>query len=123
MEFYVLPAAGSLSADYTVILDNAPSHACRVAKAFYDGLGKTTTGGPRIVMQPPHSPDLSPLDFFVFNEVKRELPVVRTIAELRVQAVLAWNRTRAKAGVAKLGQEFRRRLQACIDARGGHFEL
>ena len=124
MELYVMPSAGTLCEDWTLILDNAPSHTCRLARGFYDASCRNAAGSPRVVMQPPHSPDLSPLDFCVFHLLKKDLPVSRTLADLRVHAVTAWTRLRARenSGVEKLGQGFMRRLEACIADNGSHFE-
>ena len=83
VELYIMPAAGALSEDWTFILDNAPSHTCRLARAFYDANCTSAAGVPRIIMQPPHSPDLSPLDFHVFHELKKDLRICPFVARFQ----------------------------------------
>ena len=49
-----------------IALDNAPSHACRLACDYH----KTLLHG-TVEFQPPYSPDLSPLDFFLAQSAAR----------------------------------------------------
>ena len=62
MDEYTVPicaALVSLGAMFSLFLDNAPSHVCRLAC----GHDQTVLHG-TAEFQPPRSPDLSPSDFF-----------------------------------------------------------
>ena len=71
MNEYIAPNCTALmepGREFLLILDNAPSHASRLACAHY----KTVWHG-TIEFQPLCSPDLSPLDFFLWSELKVQL--------------------------------------------------
>ena len=88
MDEFLCPIARpswSLGVSFLLILDNAPSHASRLACEHY----KTVLFG-TVEFQPPCPPDLSPIDFFLWNELKAQLvqhPAPSNPSELR--AVLA----------------------------------
>ena len=72
---------------------------------------------------PPYSPDLNPLDFFVWgyleDQVKRIKPA--TVEELRA-AVEDVASTVPEEMIRDAAQNFIKRCRACIEASGGHFE-
>lgn len=80
-------------------------------------------GGP--VLWPARSPDLTPLDFFLWGHVKAivyETPV-NTINELRERIVAAFERVRNIPGIfARVRRSSLQRCHTCIQVGGAHFE-
>ena len=67
MDEYIVPkctALMELGRKFSLILDNAPSHDSRLACEHCSTVLHGT-----VEFQPPCSPDLSPLDFFLWNEL------------------------------------------------------
>jgi hypothetical protein len=72
-------------------------------------------GGP--IAWPPRSPDLNPLDFFLYSTA------VNDAATLHERIVDACQTIRTTPGILERFQySMRRRPEACIQAGGGHFE-
>ena len=75
---------------------------------------------------PPQSPDLNPLDFSIWNEIARKLPLCRNSMEGKAilkAAVIAETSKLSIEYVQKTCTEgFEARLWACLRAKGGHFE-
>jgi len=74
---------------------------------------------------PPNSPDLNPLDYHVWGAMLEAYHKLdskpSTIEELRTRLETIWNELPQKP-VTRAVQNFRKRLQACVDKGGGHFE-
>ena len=74
---------------------------------------------------PPNSPDINPLDFCVWGIVlqkyERYSPRPTNVAELKEVLQEIWNSLPLEV-LQKAVLSFRKRLQACIRAEGGHFE-
>ena len=74
---------------------------------------------------PPNSPDLNPLDYHIWGamlEAYQKLTLKpKTIQELRITLQKIWEDL-PQEPVAKAVKNFRKRLQACVTAAGGHFE-
>jgi hypothetical protein len=72
---------------------------------------------------PSRSPDLTPADFYLWGAAKsavyRDRP--RTINELKT-AITAFIRNISQADLQKVFAKKIKRVQACIDARGHHFQ-
>ena len=73
----------------------------------------------------PHSPDLNPLDFFLWGYLKdcvyRESP--GTITELKTSIISHVQRIRLDHELfARVIEDFKRRVGACLTRRGGHIE-
>ena len=125
MEEYIAPncaALMELGRKFLLILDNAPSHASRLACEHY----KTVWHG-TVEFQPPCSPDLFPFDFFLWSELKVQLvqhPAPANHAELRVQWTHVYHRMWAGNSemFEKIGSAWARRFKACVAAKGGCFE-
>ena len=103
--------------DFLLILDTAPSHASRLACEFF----KTVLHG-TVEFQPP----CSPLDFFLWNELKAQLvqhPAPANPSELRALLTRVYHRTWAggREMFEKIGSAWGR-LKACVAAKGGFFE-
>ena len=74
---------------------------------------------------PPNSPDLNPLDYHVWGAMleryKAFTPKPTNKAELKTVLEAIW-KDLPQAAIDLAVLAFRRRLQACIRADGGHFE-
>src|SRR5580693_1089269 len=74
---------------------------------------------------PPNSPDLNPLDFHIWGAMLHKyqafVPKPKTAAELRHVLEEIWNDL-PQEPIQKAVLTFRKRLQTCIKAEGGHFE-
>jgi transposase len=72
---------------------------------------------------PPNSPDLNPMDYSVWSllEAKACAKSHLNLESLKRALVKAWNEISVET-LAKIVDNFPKRLQACIEAEGGHFE-
>jgi hypothetical protein len=82
--------------------------------------------GERVIsrnLRPPRSPDLTPPDFYLLGAAKsavyRDRP--RTLNELKT-VITAYIRNISHADLQKVFANEIKRVQACIDARGHHFQ-
>ena len=107
--------------NWTFQQDGAP---CHTAHSVVEFLEQACPAFIKPDAWPPKSPDLSPLDFFVWSELERQVyrgQRISTIQELKARLTACWNElsqrqlVRAVAAVPK-------RLQACVAARGARFE-
>ncbi|GFY09750.1 DUF4817 domain-containing protein [Trichonephila clavipes] len=106
--------------------DGAPSHYARHVREHLDRTFPNIwieCGGP--VAWPPGSPDLSPLDFFLWGAMKGlvyDTPVVSEM-DLVARISIAAARIREMPGVFEdVRQSMSRRCRACIHANGRNFE-
>jgi uncharacterized protein DUF4817 len=104
--------------------DGAPPHNSRIVtdylqQTFEDNV--ISTNGP--VRWPPRSPDLTPLDFFVWGHLKNIVyaTAVTTREDLELRVRRAINSITAQQ-LANVLQETAMRVQKCIDVNGQHFE-
>jgi len=74
---------------------------------------------------PPNSPDLNPLDYHVWgamlDKYQRYVPKPTNISELKTVLKAIWSDL-PQGPIEEAVMSFRKRLQACIKAAGGHFE-
>lgn len=80
-------------------------------------------GGP--VQWPPRSPDLTPLDFFLWGRIKSLVYSSETtsVEELKSRIVAAFLKVKSETAVLnKLRDQLRKRALKCIEQGGGHFE-
>lgn len=74
---------------------------------------------------PPNSPDLNPLDYSVWGAMLQRFekikPKPKNVAELKVALQNIWEEL-PQQSIKKTVMSFRKRLQACVRADGGHFE-
>jgi len=74
---------------------------------------------------PPNSPDLNPLDYHVWgwmlDKFNRLNPQPKHILELKTALVMIWDELPQEA-IRKSIVSFRRRLCACINVKGRHFD-
>jgi hypothetical protein len=108
--------------DFVFQQDGAPAHTARQAQQWLaencpEFIGKDEW--------PPNSPDLNPLDFCVWGIMlqmyEKRSPKPTNIAELKAVLQSIWDNV-PQQSVQKAVMSFRKRLQACIRASGGHFE-
>lgn len=102
--------------------DGAPAHTSRQSQEFLqantpDFIGKDEW--------PPNSPDLNPLDYCVWGLMleayKKFSPKPKSNAELKTALRTIWE-DMSQSAIQKALLSFRKRLESCIAAQGGHFE-
>lgn len=105
--------------------DGAPAHYYGRVRNFLDFQFPNRWIGRRgPIAWPPRSPDLSPLDYFLWgylkNTVYENAPTTRVDMMERIErACTAINADTIRTAILN----FRRRLNLCIQNNGGHFEL
>ncbi|KAJ4449697.1 hypothetical protein ANN_01101, partial [Periplaneta americana] len=106
--------------------DGAPAHFSRTARRYLDRrfpvrwIGR---GGP--IAWPPRSPDLNPLDFYLWDHLKSLVysSPVPDLESLRNRIVACSEDIRNTPGVwDHVRRSMRHRCEVCIQAGGGHFE-
>ncbi|KAJ4426530.1 hypothetical protein ANN_27344 [Periplaneta americana] len=106
--------------------NGAPAHFSRTARRYLDRrfpgrwIGR---GGP--IAWPPRSPDLSPLDFYLWGHLKSLVysSPVPDLESLRNRIVACSEDIRNTPGVwDRVRRSMRYRCEVCIQAGGGHFE-
>ena len=102
--------------------DGAPAHTARVTQEWLHA------NCPEIIEKdqwPPNSPDLNPLDYHVWGAMLERYhklqPKPKTIAELKAALQSIWD-DMPQAPINKAIKNFTKRLKACVQANGGHFE-
>ncbi|VDL80476.1 unnamed protein product [Nippostrongylus brasiliensis] len=72
---------------------------------------------------PSNSPDLNPMDFATWSILKQKACSSRhgSLISLKKALEKVWNEI-SQEMIARILQNFRKRLNACIKAKGGHFE-
>ncbi|KAJ4440420.1 hypothetical protein ANN_08561 [Periplaneta americana] len=106
--------------------DGAPAHFSRTARRYLDRrfpdrwIGR---GGP--IAWPPRSPDLNPLDFYLWDHLKSLVysSPVPDLESLRNRIVTCSEDIRNTPGVwDRVRRSMRHRCEVCIQAGGGNFE-
>ena len=107
---------------FTFQQDGAPAHTARQAQEWL------TLNCPDFIKKddwPPNSPDLNPLDFHVWGAMLQKYqefkPKPKTKEELKVVLEKIWDDLPQKS-IKEAVLSFRKRLQLCIKAQGGHME-
>jgi AraC-like DNA-binding protein len=107
---------------YTFQQDGAPAHTSRHAQEW---LAQQTPDFVNKDEWPPNSPDLNPLDYYVWgamlHKYQRFVPKPTNVAELRGVLEVIWDDLPHES-IQKAVLAFRKRLQACCQSEGGHFE-
>ena len=72
---------------------------------------------------PPNSPDLNPVDYSIWGIMQQRvyLKKIQNLDQLKKRLVNVW-RSMKQCDIDDAINEWRRRLQACVRMRGGHFE-
>lgn len=83
-----------------------------------------TKSGITLRFQPPHSPDLTPFDFFLFPKMKKELygRSFADVEEVQRQLMLALKGIRREE-FQNCFVQWKSRLQFCLEAEGDHVEV
>ena len=104
--------------------DGAPAHTASVVREI---LNQRFTGrwiglhGP--VVFPPRSPDLTPLDFFLWGTIRNKVYLTPpTTQEDMQERIVAACRATTRQTLEKVRANLRRRIDPCIEREGGHFE-
>lgn len=105
--------------------DGAPPHFAFGVRQHLDVLYPQRwigRGGP--FLWPARSPDLTPLDFYLWGHVKQIVYAtpVDTTEELLARIILAFDEIRGSFDFGKLAESMTQRCNACRQAGGGHFE-
>lgn len=107
--------------------DGAPAHFSLSARRYLNqkfGLRWIGRGGP--IAWPPRSPDLNPLDFYLWGHLKSLVysTPVDDVRTLHARIVAACQTVRTTPGIFfyRVRDSMRRRAVACIESQGGHFE-
>jgi len=111
-----------LNDDFVFQQDGAPAHTSQQSQ---DWLQQQCPEFIRKDEWPPNSPDLNPLDYFVWSAMlhsyERCFPKPTTVTELKTVLQDIWT-TLPQQSVDNAVLSFRKRVKACIEAEGGHFE-
>lgn len=104
--------------------DGAPTHNSRVVREFLDEMFPDSwigRGGP--VRWPPRSPDLTPLDFFLWGHIKNEVyrTVPTTVEDMR-ERIRAAFRGISPEVLRAVSRACESRLRLCLQQEGRHFE-
>lgn len=100
----------------TFMHDNARPHVARICQACL------AENNVQVMDWPPYSPDMNPIEHLWDNldrRVRRRVPLPRTVAELRTALLEEWEAI-PMADINTLVTSMPRRVQALMDANGGH---
>ena len=111
-----------LGDDFVFQQDGAPAHTARQTQEFLQANTPDLIGKDE---WPPNSPDLNPLDYCVWglmlHSYKKLSPKPTSLAELKI-ALQTISNELSLAAIQKAILSFRKRLESCVIAKGGHFE-
>lgn len=106
--------------------DGAPAHFSTDVRTYLNTnypLRWIGRGGP--ISWPPRSPDLNPLDFYLWGHLKNLVysTEVNDIEDLRRRIILHCQEIKQKVDTfPKIRRSLQRRLETCIEENGKHFE-
>lgn len=112
--------------DYLQIIyqhDGAPAHFARAVREYLDNRFPQWIGRGGRVAWPARSPDLTPLDFFLWGHVKNIVYAVPcdTDEEMQQKIITAF-RSITPQMLRNTEECMLRRTELCIERQGGHFE-
>lgn len=110
--------------------DGAPAHYAIRTRNFFNEhfrerwIGRSTENDASLINWSARSPDLNPLDFFLWGYLSSIIYEVRsnTIDELRARVLYAFQRVRLRLRTINITDAFRRRIEMCIQQEGDHIE-
>jgi len=108
-------------------LDGCPAHNARAVKSRLDGMfpGRWI-GNKGPILWPPRSPDLTPLDFFLWGCLKDKVysgnNQITSLPELRIKIESAFEDISSESITNATQIAFLRRAAYCINQGGGQFE-
>jgi hypothetical protein len=106
--------------------DGAPPHFSHIARQYMNvhfpgkGIGRN-----RPVAWPPRSPDLNPIDFYFWGQVKGAVysSPVTNVDELRERILATFDAIKNRPGqLERVRESMMRRLNGCVAANGQLFE-
>lgn len=104
--------------------DGAPPHNCRIVTDYFNiqfSQKLISTKGP--IESPPRSPNLTPLDFFLWGNLKREIHSTQPtpIEELKNRIVNACQKV-TYSMLENVSKNILVRYEKCVENSGGNFE-
>lgn len=106
--------------------DGAPPHyLLNVRQHLNEVYGEKWIGRGGPVSWPPRSPDLNPLDYFLWGHLKAKVykTSIETIEQLREKIEIACMEIRQTPRIfQRVRKSLKRRARLCIEMDGGHFE-
>jgi inhibitor of nuclear factor kappa-B kinase subunit alpha len=117
----LLPAIGVIAGDVFVFQqDNAPAHRARETVAL---LQRATPDFIEPTMCPANSPDLNPVDYKVWGWMQDRVyrQPVADLTQLKERILQVWS-VMPQNIIDEAISDWRKRLRACVEAEGGHFE-
>ena len=116
----LLPEIREFSEYFTFQQDGAPAHRARETVAL---LQAETPDFIPPTLWPPNSPDLNPVDYKIWSVMQEKVYRYRIhdVNELRNQILEAWDEMDQHV-IDEAVKQWRVRLRACVNAKGGHFE-
>ena len=124
LRYYAVPKIAELPGNVIFQQDGAPPHYATQVRSYLDrkfGDRWIGRGGP--VAWPPRSPDLTPLDFFLWGHVKDQVYSVRisSLTHLKTRITQTLNRI-STATLTKVWKNTQTRLDYVVRQNGGHIE-
>lgn len=105
--------------------DGAPPHNARQVREFLNNSYNTWIGTNGPIAWPPRSPDLTPLDFFLWGTLKQYIyaegpNTLQTLQNKIISRIRELNRN--PQSLLSVRTSFLKRVRLCIQHNGGHFE-
>ena len=100
--------------------DSAPAHRAQETVAL---LKRETPAFMAPSLWPPYSPDLNPVDYKIWGVLQNRVyqTRIRNVEHLRERLLEEWSRFDQRIIDGAVNQ-WRKRLEACVQAKSGHFE-
>lgn len=117
----MLPVIREISGEFFILQqDGAPAHRARDTVKL---LERETPTFISPEMWPPNSPDLNPVDYRIWGVMQQRVyqKKISTVGELKQRLIDVWQGMQQSV-LDNAIDEWRKRLRACIRAKGGHFE-
>lgn len=105
--------------------DGAPAHNARQVREYLDDTYATWIGTHGPIAWPPRSPDLNPLDFFLWGTLKQKIYCEgsNTVDSLKNKIQIKIREMNADPQkLQRVRNNFLKRMRLCVRQNGGHFE-
>lgn len=116
-----LPELRDKEPNFILQQDGAPAHR---AHSTLEYLTSSNTRFIEPALWPPNSPDLNPLDYFLWSALEHEVYKggnIDDVDDLKRRIVVAWDKV-PQASLCAAINKWRSRLQNVVEAQGGHIE-